>query len=64
MMKRRFRKGQSILEYTLLFGAVIAVIIAVLLSKGGMKDKFEGSYNKVGNALENTTSDLTGGVFQ
>ncbi len=57
-------KGQSILEYTLVLGAVIAVVVAVLLGQGGMKQKVEDTYNKAGDALTNTANDLTTGVFQ
>ncbi len=62
-MDRDLRKGQSILEYTLLLGAVIAVVVAVLLGSGGIKDKISSAYNKTGEALEQTTDDLTAGVF-
>ena len=63
-MNRKFKAGQSILEYTLVLGAVIAVIVAVLLSEGGIKDKIEDAYNKTGEAVSNTAADLTEGVFQ
>ncbi len=58
------RKGQGILEYTLLLGAIIAVIVFVLLGQGGIKSKVQDSYTKVGDALNNTTNDLTAGIFQ
>jgi len=61
---RKFNKGQSILEYTLVLGAVIAVIIAVLFGQNGIKDKIQGAYEKTGDALEDTTDDLSGGIFQ
>ena len=57
------QKGQSILEYTLILGAVIAVLAAALLNSGGIKDKIGTSYDKVGNALENAVDDLTSGMF-
>jgi Flp pilus assembly pilin Flp len=63
-MRRNLKTGQSILEYTLLLGAVIAVIVFVLLKSGGIKSKVEDAYDKTGQALENTTTDLTGGIFQ
>jgi len=63
-MRKNRRKGQSILEYTLLLGAIIAVLVAVLLNEGGVKSKVQTTYNKVGTALTNTTNDLTKGVFQ
>ncbi|MFH0791207.1 MAG: hypothetical protein V2A64_06200 [Candidatus Omnitrophota bacterium] len=62
-MKKDLRTGQSILEYTLLLGAVIAVIVAVLLGNGGIKSKVESVYTRTGTALETTTNDLTTGVF-
>ncbi len=62
-MKRLDKSGQSILEYTLLLGAVIAVIVFVLLGNNGIKSKVESVYNKTGDALNNTANDLTTGVF-
>lgn len=64
MSKRRFRRAQSILEYTLLLGAIIAVIVTALLGNKGIKSKVEDVYNKTGTALEATTTDLTGGIFK
>jgi Flp pilus assembly pilin Flp len=63
-MRRNRGKGQSILEYTLLLGAIIAVLVIVLLNKGGVKDKVGDTYTKVGDALTKTTADLTTGVFK
>lgn len=61
---RDLRKGQSILEYTLVLGAVIAVIVAVMFGNGGIKSKVQNAYNKTGTAIENTVNDLDKGVFQ
>jgi len=63
-MRRNRRKGQSILEYTLLLGAIIAILVVVLLGKSGVKDKVKTTYNKFGTALTTTTNDLTTGVFK
>ncbi|MFA5005723.1 MAG: hypothetical protein WC561_06345 [Candidatus Omnitrophota bacterium] len=63
-MRKNRRKGQSILEYTLLLGAIIAVLIAVLLNDGGVKSKVQTTYNAVGDSLTKTTTDLTLGVFK
>lgn len=63
-MSRESRRAQSILEYTLIMGAVIAVIVAVLFGSGGIKDKVKGAYDKAGTAVGNTTADLTTGVFK
>lgn len=62
-MRKDLRTGQSILEYTLLLGAIIAVLVAVLLGNGGIKSKVENAYKKTGTALETTTNDLTAGIF-
>jgi Flp pilus assembly pilin Flp len=59
----RNRKGQSILEYTLILGAVIAVIVAVLLGNSGIKDNIEGAYNKAGEAIGNQVDNLDQGIF-
>ncbi len=66
-MRKDCRKGQSILEYTLLLGAIIAVLIAVLLGTGGnsgVKGKVQDTYNTVGDSLTKTTTDLSLGVFK
>jgi len=63
-MRKLDRRGQSILEYTLLLGAIIAIVVAVLLGQGGIKDKVNVTYNKFGQAIENTSNDLSTGVFQ
>jgi Flp pilus assembly pilin Flp len=63
-MRRQRRKGQSILEYTLLLGAIIAVLIAVLVSDGGVKSKVQTTYEKVGDSLTKTSDDLSLGVFK
>ncbi len=65
-MKSRWIKGQSILEYTLVLAAVIAVIVYVLIGAGdnSIKKKIQSSYEKAGEAIDTTTSDLSGGVFQ
>lgn len=62
-MITRYKSGQSILEYTLVLGAVIAVIVFVLLGEGGIKQKVQDAYTTSGDAISNTTKDLTAGVF-
>ncbi len=62
-MKRNRRKGQSILEYTLLLGAVISVIVYALLSSGGIKSKIQGTYDKAGETLGTVTSNMNQGIF-
>lgn len=75
-MRRRLRKGQSILEYTLLLGVVISVVVAVFFGNNipyttedgetmvtSIKGIIETAYIKFGTALSNTIQDLTAGVF-
>ncbi len=62
-MKIRNESGQSILEYTLVLGAVIAVVVFVLLSPTGIKQKVQDAYSKSGDAISKTADDLTAGVF-
>ena len=62
-MSIKHESGQSILEYTLVLGAVIAVIVFVLLGPGGIKQKVQDSYVQTGDAITQTTADLTSGVF-
>lgn len=63
-MRGIYRKGQSILEYTLLLGAIIAVIVAVLLGgRSSIKAKVGDTYTGFANTIDKTKSDLTIGVF-
>lgn len=57
------KKAQSILEYTLLLGAIVAVIVSVLLGNGGIKSKVQGAYEKAGDAIENTADGMNQGIF-
>ncbi len=64
-MCRCFKKGQSILEYTLILGAIIGVVVLVLfVGQNSMKQRIDDTYDAAGQAVEDTTDDLTGGVFQ
>jgi uncharacterized protein (UPF0333 family) len=72
-MKRSWRKGQSALEYTLILGAVITVVVVVLLGVSGkdrsadtgLKNKIQRTYEKAGQAVEKTAADVEGhGVFK
>ncbi len=60
--RKNRRKGQSILEYTLLFGVIIAVVIAVIfVSK---KPKVEQVYNRTSGAINETMGSAEGhGIF-
>lgn len=63
-MSRKLRKGQSILEYTLLLGAVIAAIVTALLTKDtGIKDKVQATYDKAGTTIGNVTTAMDKGIF-
>ncbi len=63
MKARKRRKAQSILEYTLLFGAIIGVIITVLLADGGISDSVEASYTAAQEAIDGVTDSMNQGVF-
>jgi len=63
-MRLKYRVGQSILEYTLVLGAAIAVIVFVLLNPTtGIKKKVQDAYVKSGDALSATADNLTANVF-
>jgi uncharacterized protein (UPF0333 family) len=61
-MVRDTKKGQSILEYTLVVGAVIAVLIIVLLGgpskNANVKNKIYRTYTKTANAINATEKDI------
>ena len=57
------KKGQSILEYTLILAAIIAVLVWVILRPGGIKSTVQTSYEKVGGAVNTTTQGLTYGIY-
>ncbi len=58
--KMRLKKGQSILEYTLLFGMVVAVIVFVLFSGGqqSLENKLKHAYDKAGDAVVDASDRL------
>ncbi|TRZ95609.1 hypothetical protein D4R78_03015 [bacterium] len=58
----RCSKGQSILEYTVLLGVIIGIIVVILW--GTMKTSTKAAYEKGSTAVENTQKDATKGVFQ
>jgi len=62
-MLLRFKKSQGILEYTLLLGAIIAVVVVVLMKQGGIVSHVKDTYTKAGNAVNATTTNATFGVF-
>lgn len=57
--------GQGILEYTLVLGLVIGILIALMFTGGNnsLKKKIEKAYTNTGDALESTTNDITHNVF-
>jgi Flp pilus assembly pilin Flp len=63
-MKRAATSGQSVLEYTLLVGAIIAVLVTVLLKQGGMVTHVGTAYNQTGIAFSKAVSDLTTNAFR
>jgi Flp pilus assembly pilin Flp len=56
------KKAQSILEYTLLLGVVIGVVVAVLM--GPMQTKINTVYTNTGGALDKVGSQLNQGIFK
>jgi len=63
-VKKKNSKGQSILEYTLILGVVIGIVILVVFRSGGMKSAINDTYNKSATAINTTTSELNKGVFK
>jgi uncharacterized protein (UPF0333 family) len=59
------RKAQGLLEYTLLLGAIIAIVIVVLMGKNGIGNTTKVTYNNAGNAITATMTRAQGdtGVF-
>jgi len=47
------RKAQGLLEYTLLLGAIIAIVVVVLMGNGGIGTKTKDTYQKSGKAMDN-----------
>ena len=63
-MLRKQRKAQGLLEYTLLLGAIVAIVIVVLMGNGGLASKVKDTYDTVGNTTNNTAHNAQGyGVF-
>ena len=63
-MLMRMRKAQGLLEYTLLLGAIVAIVLVVLMGQGGVASKVKGTYNTVGDTMQNTANSAKGyGVF-
>ena len=53
------KKSQGILEYTIMLGAVVAIIVVVMLKKNGIGTHVKDSYDKMGTSLSTTVNDLT-----
>jgi len=63
-MKHSCRKGQSVLEYTLLLGVLIVIIVATMVVKGGsIRKGIEGAYDKAGDAIGNAALNISDKVF-
>ena len=50
----RNRKAQGLLEYTLLLGAIVAIVVVVLMKQGGVASTAKDTYMTAGNAMNNT----------
>ena len=66
-----YNSGQSALEYTLLLGTIIAVIIVVLFgtsdstNPNGLKAKIQSAYETAGTAVQYTIDDAKkAGIFR
>lgn len=56
------RKGQSILEYTLVLAVIIGIVAVAAFNI--LKPKTEGIYNRTGQAVEGAKGELEGkGIF-
>ena len=60
---KRMKKSQGILEYTLLLGAIVAIVVVVLMGNNGIASKVKGTYNKAGSAVGTTSNNASFGVF-
>jgi Flp pilus assembly pilin Flp len=64
-MRRHGKKGQSAVEYTLILGAVIFVVVLVLFGGNvNLRQRIQGAYQASSTAVQSTTGDATHGVFQ
>lgn len=52
---KRFRSGQSTLEYVIILAAVVGAIIAVAAL---LKPKITGSYNSLGDKMKNKVEQV------
>ena len=59
------RKAQGLLEYTLLLGAIIAIVVVVLMGKNGIGNATKTTYQNAGKAMNSTMSSASSdiGVF-
>ena len=63
-MLTKMKKAQGLLEYTLLLGAIVAIVVVVLMGQGGLASKVKTTYNTVGSTTTNTVDSAAGyGVF-
>lgn len=63
-MEQSSRGGQSVLEYTLLLGVVITIIVAAMVARGGtIRSGVERAYDRAGDAIGNAAMDITNTVF-
>ncbi|MCK9431216.1 MAG: hypothetical protein M0R17_14705 [Candidatus Omnitrophica bacterium] len=53
---KRFRNGQSTLEYVIILAAVVGAIIAVAAA---LKPKITATYNTLGDKMQNKANDVT-----
>lgn len=67
-MKLDRKRGQSVLEYTLILGVVIAAIVAVLFGPSGtgsnVSQSVTSTFTKSADALQKSVNDMAYGVFR
>lgn len=62
-MNRKLKSGQGVLEYALLLGAIIAVMVTAFLTSGtGFKDKIKTAYDGTGTTIGNVVNSITSGL--
>ena len=59
-MLLKFKKSQGILEYTLLLGAIVAIVVLVMMKQGGVGTKVKGTYETIGGAISSSNDDAVG----
>ncbi len=62
----KVKKARGILEYTLLLGAIVAIVVMVLMRQGGLASHVKDIYGSVSNgagSMGNSASNSQFGIF-